>query len=163
MRLVAIAYAMMTLLISSSVTRAESPEEWAKLGARVHGGYGSFIPLGVRIGLDAVERLKAKPRELSLYYHDSDKAPCAFFADGVAIATVASVGQRTVTIMPEKAPDGAAAIIVVRPRKGGVGFKYTIPMSSLPRLRKMNEELDPIGRHEAVMKAEGLFEVTSID
>ena len=36
------------------------------LGRRMHGGSGSFIPLGIRIGLDAVERLKAKPRELAV-------------------------------------------------------------------------------------------------
>jgi len=38
-----------------------------------------------------------------------DAAPCACFADGVAIATYASVGQRTLTIVPEKAPPGMAA------------------------------------------------------
>jgi formylmethanofuran dehydrogenase subunit E len=107
---------------------AETPEEWIALGARVHGGYGAFIPLGIKIGLDAVDRLKAKPRELSVTYYDSEKAPCACFADGVAIATSASVGQRSLKIDPEKAPDGAAAVIVIRPRQGGPGFKYTIPL-----------------------------------
>ena|ERR1700716_1014669 len=67
------------------------------LGARVHGGFGSFIPLGIKIGLDAVNRLNAKPRELSVLYYDSDASPCASFADGIAIATYASVGQRTLT------------------------------------------------------------------
>jgi hypothetical protein len=45
---------------------AETPEEWVALGARVHGGFGAFIPLGIRIGLDAVKRLDAKPRELTV-------------------------------------------------------------------------------------------------
>src|SRR5262245_30489731 len=44
------------------------------------------------------DRLNAKPREVTVVYCDSDKAPCACFADGVAIATVASVGQRTLQI-----------------------------------------------------------------
>src|SRR5690242_1448135 len=74
---------------------AETPEEWVQLGARVHGGFGSFLPVGIRIGLDALERLNAKPREVTVTYYDSDKAPCACVADGVAIATIASVGQRT--------------------------------------------------------------------
>ena len=52
----------------------------------MHGGYGAFIPLGIKIGLDAVDRLKAKPRELVVTYYDSEKTPCACFADGVAIA-----------------------------------------------------------------------------
>jgi hypothetical protein len=55
--------------------RAESPEEWIALGTRVHGGFGAFIPLGVRIGLDAVTRLHAKPRELAVIYHDSVTSP----------------------------------------------------------------------------------------
>ena len=154
---------LVTLVAGTVAPRAETPEEWVKLGARVHGGYGAFIPLGVRIGLDAVERLKAEPRQLRVLYYDSDKSPCACFLDGVAIATYASVGQRTVTIAPEKAPADAAAVIVIRPRRGGAGFRYTIPLAALPRLQKMNAELDPLGRHHAVMQAEGLFEVAPVD
>ena len=163
MRLRVVAFGLLSVLLMVDATQAELPEEWVKLGARVHGGYGAFIPLGVKIGLDAVERLKAEPRQLAVLYYDSDKSPCACFADGVAIATHASFGQRTVTMAREKAPDDAAAVIVIRPRQGGSGYKYTIPLKSLPRLRKMNEDLDPLGRHEAVMKADGLFELTAID
>lgn len=144
---------------STGAARGETPDEWVTLGARVHGGFGAFIPLGIRIGLDGLERLKLKPREVSVVYQDSDKAPCACFADGVAIATVASVGQRSLKIDAEKAPEGAAAVITIRPRQGGAGFKYTIPLSALPQLGKMNSEFDPRGRYDAVMKADGLFEV----
>ena len=49
----------LALLITCACARAETPEEWVKLGARVHGGFGSFIPVEIRIGLDAMERLKA--------------------------------------------------------------------------------------------------------
>src|SRR5262249_11750379 len=99
--------------------RAETPDEWITLGARIHGGFGAFIPIGIRIGLDALQRLNAKPREVTVVYYDSDKAPCACVADGVAIATVASVGQRTLQIAPEKAPDGAMAVIVIRHKQTG--------------------------------------------
>jgi hypothetical protein len=138
---------------------AETPEEWITLGARVHGAFGAFIPLGIRIGLDAMDQLHAKPRELTLLYYDSDAAPCACFSDGIAIATYASVGQRTLTIAPEKTPPGAAAIIIIRPRQGGPGFKYTIPTAALAKLASMNKELDPRGRYDAVMAADGLFQV----
>jgi formylmethanofuran dehydrogenase subunit E len=151
-------FAILLLALSLSAN-AETPDEWVALGARVHGAFGAFIPLGIKIGLDAVSRLNAKPRELSVVYYDSDSSPCACFADGIAIATYASVGQRTVTITPEKAPPGAAAVVVIRPRRGGPGFKYTIPMSALPKLGEMNKTLDPRGRYDAVMAAEGLFEV----
>ena len=139
--------------------RAETPEEWVTLGTRVHGGFGAFIPLGIKIGLDAVERLKAHPRELAVTYYDSDKSPCACFADGIAIATQASVGQRTLTIASEQAPDGAIAVVIIRPRNGGPGFKYTVPSSDLAKLGAMNAKLDPRGRWDAVMKEDGLYSV----
>jgi hypothetical protein len=141
------------------IGKAETPEEWIALGARVHGAFGAFIPLGIKIGLDAVERLHAKPREVSVLYYDSDASPCACFADGIAIATQASVGQRTLTIAPEKAPIDDAAVIVIRPRQGGPGLKYTIPTTALGKLSAMNKDLDPRGRYDAVMAADGLFEV----
>jgi hypothetical protein len=145
-------------LVTSPVV-AETPDEWIALGARVHGAFGSFIPLGIKIGLDAADRLKAEPRELIVTYYDSDKSPCACFADGIAIATYASVGQRTLTIAPEKAPEDALAVAIIRPRKGGPGFKYTLPISVLAKLGPMNKSLDPRGRWDAVMNEDGLFSV----
>ena len=150
------------LLLLSFSAKAETPEEWIALGARVHGAFGAFIPLGIKIGLDAIERLKAQPRELAVTYYDSDKSPCACFADGIAIATYASVGQRTLTISPEKAPEGALAVVIIRPRKGGPGFKYTIPISDLAKLGPMNKSLDPRGRWDAVMNEDGLFSVEPV-
>ena len=154
--------AAMLLVLLPLCAKAETPEEWIALGARVHGAFGAFIPLGIRIGLDAVKRLDAKPRELTVLYYDSDKSPCACFADGIAIATTASVGQRTLTIAPQKAPEGDAAVIVIRPRQGGAGFKYTIPLSALAQLGPMNAKLDPRGRYDAVMAADGLFTVEPV-
>ena len=122
-------------------------------------GRSRTIPVGIKIGLDAVKRLSPKPRELTVLYYDSNSSSCACFADGIAIATYASVGQRTLTISPEKAPAGDAAVIIIRPRQGGPGFKYTVPMAALAKLAQMNKELDPRGRYDAVMATEGLFDV----
>lgn len=159
-----IVLAVLVAAVCAAPVRAETPQEWATLGARVHGGYGAFIPLGVKIGLDARERLKAGPRELSVVYSDNPKAPCACFADGIAIATTASPGQRSLIMAPENAPEGAAAVIVIRPRKVGAGLKYTIPMASLPKLAEINKTVaDPVARHDAVMKMDGLFEVVAAD
>ena len=94
----------LALLLLPASAQAETPEEWVALGARIHGAFGSFIPLGIKIGLDAVDRLKAKPRELAVLYYDSAASPCACFADGVAIATYSSVGQRTLVVAADKAP-----------------------------------------------------------
>ncbi len=138
---------------------AQTPEEWITLGRRVHGGFGTFIPVGIRIGLDAVKRLEACPRELAVTYYDSDKAPCACVADGIMIATTASPGQRTLTIAAEKAPAGAMAAVVIRHRKTGKAVRYTVAEKWLLQLAQWNRTLDERGRYDEVMKAEGLFEV----
>jgi formylmethanofuran dehydrogenase subunit E len=160
LRLIAIA---LTAALLTTGARAETPEEWIALGTRVHGGFGAFIPLGIRIGQDAVERLNAKPRELAVTYYDSDASPCACFADGIAIATYASVGQRTLTMSSEKAPTGFVAVAVIRPRNGGAGFKYSIPSEALALLGLMNAQLDPRRRYDAVMQADGLFQVEPVE
>ncbi len=155
-------YVVVLAVLAAFPARAETPEEWIALGSRVHGGFGSFIPLGIKIGMDAVERLNAKPRELTVVYYDGDGSPCACFADGIAIATYASVGQRTLTVAPEKAPVGDAAVIIIRPRQGGPGFKSTIPITALAKLGPMNKNLDERGRYDAVMAADDLFRVERV-
>jgi formylmethanofuran dehydrogenase subunit E len=148
--------------IAATTALAEAPDEWIALGTRVHGGFGSFIPVGIRIGLDALQRLDAKPRGVTVIYYDSDKAPCACIADGVAIATVATVGQRTLQIAPDKAPAGAMAVIVVRNKQTGEAVKYTIADSWLSKLADWNKTFDMRGRYDEVMKAEGLFDVAPL-
>jgi hypothetical protein len=152
---------VLTLLVATSggLSRAETPDEWIAVGTRVHGAFGAFIPLGIKIGLDAVKRLNAKPRELTALYYDSDSSPCACFADGIAIATYASVGQRALIVSPEKAPSGDAAVVVIRPRQGGPGLKHIIPTAALVKLCAMNKDFDPRGRYDAVMATDGLFDV----
>ncbi len=151
------------LLAGSMPVRAETPEEWIALGRRVHGGFGTFIPTGIRIGLDAMKRLNAGPRELAITYYDSDKAPCACVADGIMIAVTATPGQRTLTIAAEKAPAGAMAMAVIRHRKTGAAVRYTVPDTWLLKLAQWNRTLDERGRYDEVMKAEGLFEVVEVE
>ena len=73
------------------------------------------------------------------------------------------MGQRTLIIAPEKAPDGFAAVAIVRPRQGGGGLKYSIPMSALALLGLINAKFDPRGRYDAVMAADGLFLVENVE
>ncbi len=155
----ALALALLAASASAGPLRAETPEEWITLGARVHGGFGAYIPVGIRIGLDALQRLDAKPRDVTVLYYDSEKAPCACFADGVALATVATFGARTMRLAPDKAPEGAMAIVVVRNKKTGAAVKYAVSDAWIPKLAEWNRTLDPRGRYDEVMKAENLFEV----
>lgn len=139
--------------------RAETPEEWIKLGARVHGAFGSFIPVGIRIGLDALQRLGADPRGVTVVYYSGPKAPCPCPADGIAIATMASAGQGTLQVAPEKAPEDMMGVAVIRSKATGAGLKYTIAASWIAKLIGINKAYDPMGRYDAVMKAADLFNV----
>lgn len=162
MKLIATILIAAALATATSAVRAETPEEWIKLGARIHGGFGPFIPIGIRIGLDALARLKAEPRSVTVTYYSGEKAPCPCIADGVMIATQASPGQGTLTVAAEKAPAGLLAVIVVRDRKGGAGVKYIVKDEWLPTILDWIKSKDAKGRYQAAMAAEGLFEAVPL-
>jgi FmdE, Molybdenum formylmethanofuran dehydrogenase operon len=148
------------LLVVCGITtlRAETPEEWVKLGARVHGGFGAFIPVGIRIGEDAMKRL-----ELSVVYYSGEGVPCPCSVDGVMLAVSASPEQGSVQVAVEKSPSGTFAVVVIRPRKGGDGLKYTVPMSHMAKLGEINRTIqDPLARYDAVMGIGDLFVVEPI-
>jgi formylmethanofuran dehydrogenase subunit E len=146
------------LLLSLSPARSETREQWIELGAKVHGAFGAFIPVGIRIGLDARERLKADARGLTVTYYNGEKPPCPCVVDGVMIATQASPGQGTLQVASEKAPTGTMAVIVIRNRKTGHGLRYSISDDWLPIILGWNK-LEPAARFDAAMAAEQLFQV----
>ena len=148
--------ALTLAVIGPGPAHSETREQWIELGARIHGAFGAFIPVGIRIGLDAKEKLKADPRGLSVVYYNGEKPPCPCIADGVMIATQASPGQGTLQIAPEKAAPGIMAMIVIRNRKTGEGLKYTISDEWLPKILGWNK-FEPSARYDAAMTAEGLF------
>lgn len=92
---------VLALFFSVQNANAQSPQQWVEWGDRVHGGFGSLIAYGIRIGLDAMDRLDADRRELDVVYTDGPRSPCPCIVDGIAIAVSASVGQRTLSIDPE--------------------------------------------------------------
>ena len=153
--------ALATMLLVPASGHAETKEGWIALGARIHGAFGPFIPVGIRIGLDAIDKLKADPRGLTVTYYNGAKPPCPCVADGVMIATQASPGQGTLQISPDKAPDGAMAVIVIRNRKTGEGLKYTIADEWLPKILGWIKS-DPSARYDSAMSAEGLFQVEPV-
>ena len=137
--------------LAPSMARAETPEEWVRLGARVHGGFGTYIALGIRLGLDAAQQLGAKPRELDVTVYDGVATPCPCIADGVMIATTASPGQGTLRVAQEKAPPEHMAVVVIRSRKDGRALRYTVPDTLRARLADWNKANDPPGRWAVVM------------
>jgi len=152
---------LLVLSVMGGQASAETPEEWVALGTRVHGFFGGFIPVGIRIGLDAMERLHAQPRGLAVLYYQGEKAPCPCVVDGVMLAVHASPGQGTVQISPEKAPSGLMAVVIVRDRKTGHGLRYTISDDWLPKMLSWNKE-EPLKRFDDAMAAAGLFEVAPL-
>jgi len=152
--------ALVAVSAISGAGRAETPEQWIELGARVHGGFGAFIPAGIRIGLDALERLKAERRGVTVTFYSGEKAPCPCIADGVMLATQASPGQGTLQVAAEKAPPGLLAVVVIRDRKTGAGLRYGVSDNWMAKIVDWNRTLDPAGRYQAAMSAPGLFEVS---
>ena len=76
------------------------------------------------------------------------------------LAVGASPGQGTLQVAAEKSPPGTFAVVVIRPRKGGDGLKYTVPISMLPKLGQINSSMqDPLARYNAVMAMPDLFTV----
>jgi formylmethanofuran dehydrogenase subunit E len=151
------------VLATATAARAETPEQWVTLLTRVHGGFGSFLPVGIRIGEHAMKRLNAKPRELAVVFYQGEGTPCPCAADGVSLAVYASAGQGTLKIAAEKSPPGTFAVVVIRPRKGGDGLKYTVPMSMMPKLGQINSTIqEPVGRYDAVMAIADLYTVEPV-
>jgi formylmethanofuran dehydrogenase subunit E len=151
--------ALVVMAVVSGAARAETPEQWIELGARVHGGFGAFIPAGIRIGLDALERLKAERRGVTVTFYSGEKAPCPCIADGVMLATQASPGQGTLQVAAEKAPPGLLAVVVIRDRKTGAGLRYSVADTWVSKIVDWNRTLDPAERYQAAMSAPGLLEV----
>jgi formylmethanofuran dehydrogenase subunit E len=142
--------------------QAETPDEWIALGTRVHGGFGTFIPVGIRIGEDALRRLGTDRRGVTVIYSSGPDAPCPCIADGIAIATEASVGQGTLQVTPDRSTAGTLGVVLIRDKKTGKGLRYTVPASLLPSLMQWNKTLDPLGRFKAVMGAPEQFEVVEV-
>jgi formylmethanofuran dehydrogenase subunit E len=146
-------------LLLPTAGHAETKEEWIALGARVHGGFGPFIPVGIRIGLDAMQRLKANRHDVTVLYYDGGLPPCPCVADGIMIATQATPGQKTLVMSPEKAPPEYMAVIIAKNRKTGEAVRYTIAKDWHPKILAWRTDLDPSGRYDAGMSVEGLFSV----
>jgi len=149
------------LLPLGAPARSETPEEWVALGTRVHGGFGTFIPIGIRIGEDALHRLGVARRGVTVVYSNGN-APCPCVADGIAIATEASVGQGTLQVTADRSSTGTLGVAIIRDKTTGKGLRYIIPASLLPALLQWNRELDPLGRFKAVMDAPEPFQVVEV-
>jgi hypothetical protein len=96
-------------------------------------------------------------------FYQGEGTPCPCAADGVMLAVYASPGQGSLQIAPEKSTADTFAVVVIRLRDGGDGFKYTVPKSIMPKLDEINKTIqDPLGRYTAVMALPSLFTVEPV-
>jgi hypothetical protein len=128
-------------------------QDWVTWGEVVHGGFGSHIALGIRIGQDALKRLDAKRRDVEVIYTEGAKAPCACVADGLTVATAASAGQRSLTVLPKSTDESFMATIEVRKKKSEKAVIYRIPASAQAPLGNMNIGKTPAERYALVVNA----------
>jgi len=149
------------LAFSPVKTHAETPEEWIHLGHRVHGDFGTYIALGIRVGLDAMKRLKAEPRELDVTYQDGSQSPCPCVVDGIMIATVSTPGQKSLRVLPAKSGPTTLGIIVIKHKKTGESLRYTLFDSARSLLNAWNKGKTERERYNVVMNApkDSLFRV----
>jgi len=148
-----------------SAAPAETVDDWIALGARVHGGFGSHLILGIRIGQDAMRRLEAEPGSLDVTYRDGPKTPCGCVADGIMLATRATPGRHTLRVLPEKSGAGTLAVAIIRNVKTGKALRYIVPASNHGRLEEWNRDKSERDRYAAVMgaPADSLFRVQALD
>lgn len=141
------------LAFSPVKTHAETPDEWIRLGHRVHGDFGTYIALGIRVGLDAMKRLKAEPRELDVTYQDGSQSPCPCVVDGIMLATVSTPGQKSLRVLPGKSDATTLGIIVIKHKKTGESVRYTLFDSARSLLNTWNKGKTERERYNVVMNA----------
>jgi len=117
----------------------ESAEDWVLLGTKLHGGFGSYIALGVHIGLDARERLGAPPRSYDVTLQNGKAAPCACLADGLQLSTGATPGRGSLRVVSDIAAGDVFAIVTVRERTSGRTLTYTVPGEARELLDQWNK------------------------
>ncbi len=145
-----------------AVNSDRTHDEWIALGEAVHGGFGSHIALGIRIGQDALQRLGAKRREVNVKVTEGKNSPCACVADGIMIATSASPGQKSLVVAPKTEDATYMTMIEVTHKANGATVSYQVPASSMEPLARMNPGTSPRQRLDMVfgMPAGQLFELT---
>jgi formylmethanofuran dehydrogenase subunit E len=143
----------------------ETPEQWVELGRRVHGGFGSYVALGIQIGLDAMQRLEAAPRTLDVTYYSGAIAPCPCVADGIMIATTSTPGQNLLRVAATPSPEGTFGVAEIRNTRTGKRLRYSIPATAKAQLDVWNRNTTGLQRYDAVMNAseKTLFKVEAID
>lgn len=113
-------------------------DDWVALGARIHGAFGSYVALGVQIGLDSLARLHAGRAGVDVTVIDGPEAPCACIADGLMLATGATPGRGTLRVSAGLAPKDVFAIIEIKTLPDGEILRVLVPADARTLLDRVN-------------------------
>lgn len=138
--------------LAQGVPAQPTPEDWVQWGSVVHGGFGSHIALGIRIGQDALHRLQAQRREVQVWVTEGPAAPCPCLADGLTVATSASAGQRSLAVLARTDEPGLLAKVVIEKKSTHEQLTYKVPASAAAWLQEVNAS-PPIQRLTRVLDA----------
>lgn len=122
------------------------------LATRIHGGLGSYVALGIRIGLDALAELKVSRGDVDVMLIDGPETRCPCIADGLLLSTGATPGRATLHVDVAKAPPGVVGIVTVRHVRTNRTIRYTVLPSMRDRLDEWNL-LDPAAKMNALLHA----------
>jgi formylmethanofuran dehydrogenase subunit E len=147
----------------ASKASAQTAEQWTEWGTAVHGGFGSLIAYGIRIGQDALSRLQADKRQLAVVYTDGPLAPCPCVLDGIGLAVTASLGQQTLRLEQSKTSPNLLGRVTFTHRVTQASVTYELPITALEIMQNINRDVSINLRYAAVMglKSEQLFRIVS--
>lgn len=141
-RIVGVLLMSIAISVSAFIEQAPPPgeNEWVALGTTVHGGFGSYVALGIDIGLTALARLHAERGLLDVTVIDGPNTPCPCIADGVMLSTGSTPGRGTLRVDAHTGPPGSFATLEFRMRNTSKGLRVIVPADARERLDRINQE-----------------------
>jgi formylmethanofuran dehydrogenase subunit E len=136
----------------SASASGDGANDWVALATRLHGGLGSYVALGIRIGLDALADLNVARGEIDVTLTDGPETRCPCIADGLLMSTGATPGRATLHVDIGKAPPGVVGIVTVRHVKTNRTIRYTVLPSTRTQLDEWNQ-LEPAAKLDVILRA----------
>ncbi len=80
-------------------------ERLVSMGTELHGHYGAFMVVGIRMGLLALEKLESKGQfDLRAVSEAGNRTPLSCLNDGIQIATGCTLGKGNITVLDKDTP-----------------------------------------------------------
>lgn len=102
-------------------------EEWRAgvLTNEIHGHLGIYAIIGVKMGIFALETLRAKPGDVKISSSAGTRPPVSCMNDGLQVSTCATLGHGLIESLPNDSPS-AEAIFYTNEKKIKIRLKEEI-------------------------------------